>query len=318
MTADGRVLRIATRGSALALWQANHVADALRTAGAAGADGVLDVELVIVSTEGDRRTDVPLAEIGGKGVFVKEVQAAVLDGRADVAVHSAKDLPAVTPDGLVIGAIPERGDPRDVLVGGRLDDLAVGAVIATGSPRRRAQIAALRPDLAFAELRGNIDTRLAKAVEFGAIVMAKAALDRLGRTPEVVDAVDVERMVPQVGQAALAVECRADDAALISLLAGLDDPTTRRAVTAERAFLLRLGGDCDLPAGAHAVLADDGTIRLTGILAPDRTVGARLARVEMVGDDPEALGASVADAVRAALTDDLADALDDVPETDRP
>ena len=286
-------LRIATRGSELALWQARHVADELRRSNPG-----LEVELVIVSTEGDRRTDVPLEQIGGKGVFVKEVQAALLDGRADVAVHSAKDLPAVTPERLVIAAIPLRADARDALVGSRLADLPVGATVATGAPRRRAQLAALRPDLEFAELWGNIDTRLTKAADFGAIVMAMAALTRLGRTPDVVDAVSVEIMTPQVGQGALAVECRFDDDETRAALAPLDDAPSRRTVMTERAFLRRLGGDCDLPAGAHAVLAGDGTITLTAVMAFG--VGASLATSVQTGTDPTVVGESVAAALLAA------------------
>lgn len=288
MSDSASLRRIATRGSALALWQAHHVAGLL-----ADVAPEITVEIEIISTEGDRRTDVPLAQIGGKGVFVKEVQAAVLDGRADIAVHSAKDLPALTPTGLVIVAVPERADARDVLVGGRLADLPAGATVATGSPRRRAQLADLRPDLRFEELRGNIDTRLAKSSSFDAIVMAKAALDRLDRHPEVVDPIDVDVMVPQVGQAALAIECRADDHDLVELLSRLDHRATRLAVDAERAFLARLGGDCDLPAGAHATVADDDTITLTGVLldAGDTT----MRRFASVGQVPDELGALVAE-----------------------
>lgn len=291
---SSRTRRIATRGSALALWQAHHVADLLRAS-----DPDLTVEIEVISTEGDRRTDVPLAQIGGKGVFVKEVQAAVIDGRADIAVHSAKDLPAVTPDGLVIAAVPERADARDVLVGARLADLAPGAVVATGSPRRRAQLADLRPDLRFEELRGNIDTRLAKAADFDAIVMAAAALDRLDRHPDIVDLIDIDSMVPQVGQGALAVECRSDDEALIETLGRLDHAPTSRAVAAERAFLLTLGGDCDLPAGAHATL-DGATIRLRGVLSGG---AGPLRRVVAEGEDPGRLGSRVADELLAAIAE---------------
>jgi hydroxymethylbilane synthase len=267
---DGARLRIATRRSALALWQAEHVRSLLQRH-----HGDLEVELVPVSTEGDRRLDVPLSEIGGKGVFATEVQAAVLDGRADLAVHSAKDLPARTGDGLVLAAVPERGDARDALVGGRLDDLPDGAVVATGSMRRRALLAALRPDLRFAELRGNMATRLAKADEFDAIVVAAVAFERLGLGEHLSDVLEVDGFVPQVAQGALAVECRVDDAATLQLLAAVEDPPSRRRVTAERAFLAELGGDCTLPAGAHARTTFDGGLEVLGVLA-DRVGGTLL------------------------------------------
>ncbi len=199
----GSLLRIATRGSALARWQAEHVGESLRSA-----DPTVTVELVVVETSGDRNLEVPIWEMGGKGVFVKEVQAAVLAGQADVAVHSAKDLPAVTHDDLVIAAVPRRADARDALVGSTLDDLAAGAVVATGSVRRRAQLAWLRPDLTFAGLRGNIDTRLRRAGEYGAIVVAAAALDRLGLADRATQLLSPSVMLPQVGQGSLAVECR--------------------------------------------------------------------------------------------------------------
>ena len=186
-------LRAATRGSPLALWQ---------------------VEPVVVETSGDIVLDRPIWEIGGKGVFVKEVQAAVLDGRADFAVHSAKDLPSVEVPGLVLACVPERGEPRDALVGSTLADLPTGALVATGSVRRRSQLAWLRPDLTFTGLRGNIATRLAKAPDFGAIVMAAAALERLGLADRAAEVLEPDVMLPQVGQGALAIECRANDAAM--------------------------------------------------------------------------------------------------------
>jgi len=235
-------LRIATRGSRLARWQAERVAGRLGG----------DTELVIVSTTGDQRTDVPIWTIGGTGVFVKEVQQAVLDGRADLAVHSAKDLPSETAAGLVLAAIPERADPRDALVGSRLDDIPAGGRIGTGSVRRQAQLAALRPDLRFESLRGNIETRVAKAADLDAVVVALAALERLGLADRATEVLEATRMLPQVAQGALAVECRADDAATAARLALLDDPAARPAVEAERAFLRRLGGGCDLPCGALA------------------------------------------------------------------
>ena len=199
-------LRIATRGSALARWQAEHVASLL-----AARDPSVAVELVIVETAGDRRQDVPIWQMGGKGVFVKEVQAAVLDGRADAAVHSAKDLPSHQIDGLVLVAVPERGEVRDALVGSTLDALPAGARIGTGSARRRAQLADRRPDLTFGSLRGNIPTRLERASGYDAIVVAAVALERLGRTDAVAELLPTEVVLPQVGQGALAVECRTDD-----------------------------------------------------------------------------------------------------------
>ena len=226
----------------------------------------LVTESTPIRTEGDRRAEAPLADIGGKGVFVRALQAAVLDGRADVAVHSAKDLPSVTPAGLCIAAVPQRGEVRDALVGGRLGDLPAGAVVATGSARRRVQLAERRRDLRFADLRGNIDTRLAKAAAFDAVVVALVALERLGRRPAVLEALDVDVMVPQVGQGALAVECRAGDTETRRLLAMIEDPVSRRCVDAERAFLAALGGDCTVPAGAHAVLAGE-TVHVRGVLA---------------------------------------------------
>lgn len=281
-------LRAATRGSALARWQTDHVAGLLAAAGSVAGP----VEAVVVSTVSDRRPEAPVGSMGGKGVFAAEVQAAVLDGRADIAVHSAKDLPARTPDGLALAAVPARADPRDALVGCALADLAPSARVATGSPRRRAQLAWLRPDLVFCELRGNIETRLAKAVGFDAIVMAAAALDRLGLAPAVVDVLDPSVMLPQAGQGALAVECRAGDAAVLEALSAIEHRASRLAVDAERAFLAELGGDCTVPAGAFAVAGADGLIDLTGLVAsPD---GRRVARERRSGRDPAELGRSVA------------------------
>ncbi len=279
-------IRAATRGSPLARWQAEHVADLLT---AAGADAV---DLVIVETTGDLDRTTPLEQLGGQGVFVKEVQAAVLDGRADVAVHSAKDLPAATPEGLVLAAVPGRGDPRDALVGARWADLPEGATVATGSIRRRAHLAHRRPDLRFAGLRGNIATRLAKAVEFDAVVVAMAALDRLGLAPDVVDPLDPDVLLPQVGQGALALECRTDDDATLELLARIEDPDARRAVDAERGFLAELGAGCDLPIAAHATVRPDGAVELTAALSSSD--GDVLLVDGRSGDDPEALGRAAA------------------------
>jgi hydroxymethylbilane synthase len=287
------VLRAATRGSALARWQTDHVIALLR------AQGCDEVEVVVVQTEGDRRTDVPIEAIGGRGVFVKEVQAAVLDGRADFAVHSAKDLPSsreLQPEGLVIGCVPERADPRDVLVGSTLAGLRVGALVATGSVRRRVQLANLRPDLTFTGLRGNIDTRLAKAADHDAIVMAAAALHRLGRDDAIAETLDPEVLLPQVAQGALAIECRAADDDVRTALAAIEHAPSRRAVDAERAFLAELGGGCDLPVGAFAE-ADGSSLTMRGLIASHD--GRVVLRERVTGDDPIALGKELA----AALLD---------------
>lgn len=288
-------LRAATRGSALARWQTDHVAALLRAV-----DPPVEIEPVVVDTVGDRRQDLPISVIGGKGVFAKEVQAAVLDGRADMAVHSAKDLPSVTVPGLVLAAVPERGDPRDALVGSRLDDLPAGSVVATGSARRRVQLAQQRPDLAFAELRGNMATRLAKADGFDAIVVAAVALERLGVADRIAEVLAADVIVPQVGQGALAVECRAEDGELRARLARIEHRPSRRRVDAERAFLAELGGDCELPAGAHAVIEDHGTaLVLDAVLAsPEGTV---VLRHRDGGPDPTSVGSAVA----RHLLDDL-------------
>lgn len=284
-------LRAATRSSPLARWQTEHIAGLLR-----GVDPTIEVELVLVDTTGDRNQSVPLHLLGGQGVFVKEVQAAVLDGRADLAVHSAKDLPARATPGLTIAAVPERGDPRDALVGRSLAALAPGAVVATGAVRRRAQLAARRPDLVFVELRGNIATRLAKVPENGAIVMAYAALQRLDQGHLAADVLDPAVMLPQVGQGALAVEC-VEASAVGALLARIEHAPSRACIDAERSFLAGLGSGCDLPVGAYATVAADG-LRLTGLVAaPD---GSRVIRRTGTGTDPVALGLAVCAEVLAA------------------
>lgn len=238
-------LRLATRGSRQALAQSGAVADAITEATGRR------VELVTIETTGDVRLDVPLHVIGGQGVFVKEVQLAVLDGRADLAAHSAKDLPSAPADGLRIAAFCERRDPRDALVGATLADLAAGATVATGSVRRQAQLRRVRPDLRFAELRGNIDRRLSKVPDDGAIVMAVAALQILGMTERITEVLDATEFVPAVGQGCVAVECRSDDQRSIEALAAIDHPATRHEVEVERAFLAELGSGCSLPVGAH-------------------------------------------------------------------
>ena len=291
-----RPLRLATRGSPLALRQAEMVSSLL-----VGAVPSLSVELVVVRTRGDRQADVPLARIGGQGVFVKEVQSAVLDGQADVAVHSAKDLPSATPDELVIAAVPPRADPRDSLVGSGLADLAPGARVATGSARRRAQIANLRPDLTFVELRGNIGTRLARATDgtVDAVVVAQAALDRLGWSDRAVEILSPTALLPQVGQGSLALECLGAADEVLALLAPLDDGPSHRALVAERSLLAAVGGSCTLPIGAWAEPTDGspsgaagGAMRLHAMIAS--ADGRVLVRTHRLGSDPGPLGVALA------------------------
>lgn len=252
-------LRLGTRGSALATSQAQHIADQLHaTAG-------VDVELVTVSTEGDRDQATPLAQLGGQGVFVAALREAVVDGRVDFAVHSLKDLPTTADPRLNLAAIPVREDPRDAVVA--RDDLTLGelparSTIGTGSPRRAAQINALGLGLDVVPIRGNVDTRLSKVStgEFDAVVVAFAGLRRLGRADEATELLDPLQVLPAPGQGALACECRADDVVTADVLAKLDDPATRAAVTAERSLLAALEAGCSAPVGALADIAagDDG------------------------------------------------------------
>jgi hydroxymethylbilane synthase len=288
-TAGARPLRLATRGSPLALVQSAAVARRLEAAGAGG------VEVVVVRTSGDLAAKEPLARLAGQGIFVKEVQLAVLEGRADLAVHSAKDLPSQSPPGLVLACVPERADPRDALVGSTLAALPTGATVATGSVRRRAQLAWLRPDLRFVELRGNMRTRIDRSRAAGAGVVALAALVRLGLEAEVSQVLDQRDMLPQVGQGALAVECRRDDQWLRRLLAAVDDADAHRAVAAERAFLQALGGGCALPAGALARPAAGGALHMEAMLATSD--GHHLLRCSAQGGDPVSLGGGLAEAL---------------------
>ena len=244
------------------------------------------VELVFVETLGDRtqHADIPLHTIGGQGVFVKEVQAAVLRGDADMAVHSAKDLPSTTADGLTLAAFCKRRDPRDVLIGSTLEALPQGASVATGSVRRRAQLTVVRPDLQFRELRGNIHTRLGKVPEGGAIVMAAAALDVLDLLAEIGDFLPPSTFVPSPGQGCVAIECRSDDTDMIDVLATIDHSPTRRAVEVERAFLAELGSGCSLPVGAHA---DERT--LTAFLGSADRRDHLIETIELIDDHDLAL-----------------------------
>ncbi len=281
-----RPLRLATRGSAQARTQAQAVADALMAV-----DPECSVELVFVETLGDRtqQTEVPLHTIGGLGVFVKEIQHAVLRGDADMAAHSAKDLPSSPADGLRLAAFCQRRDARDALIGARLDSMAIGARVATGSVRRRAQLSIARPDLVFAELRGNIHTRLGKVPPGGAIVMAVAALDILGLSDEIAEYLPPDTFVPSPGQGCVAVECRAADEELVQRLSAIDHRPSRNAVEVERAFLAELGSGCSLPVGAHA----SGGL-LTAFLAEANHARHLLETIELPADHDAAMIRSAA------------------------
>ena len=258
------------------------------------------VEYVYVDTQGDLNATTPLHQMGGQGIFVKEVQRAVLDGRAEIAVHSAKDLPSQQADGLVIAAIGERRTANDALVGSSLNDLAQGATVATGSVRRRAQLTRLRPDLQFIDLRGNIQTRLSKIPDGGAIVMAIAAMEILGITDRIAEVLPLDVAVPMVGQGSVAVECRVDDTVTTEILAGIDHAPSRRAVEAERAFLAELGAGCSLPVAAH--LSKDGVFRAF-MAADDISNTVQLEGEIGDSDDHIVVGVAMAIECRSRLQD---------------
>lgn len=292
-------LRIATRKSQLALWQAEHVATLLR-----GAHPGLEVELVPLSTQGDRIQDRSLAAIGGKGLFIKELEMALEDHRADIAVHSMKDVPGDLPEGLLIAAVLPRADPRDALVTAdaeRLEDLPQGARVGTSSLRRQAQLLAARPDLKIETLRGNVDTRLRRLDngDLDAIILACAGLIRLGWESRITAHLDPRACLPAVGQGIIGIECRADDTNARALLQALNDAATRTVMDAERAFAGRLGGSCQSPIAAYATLERD-RLTLDGLVAePD---GSRLLRDSITGsaENPRRLGEQLADRVLAA------------------
>ena len=273
-------LRIATRESPLALWQARHVRSLLQQA-----HPELQVELVAMTTQGDQLLGQSLSRVGGKGLFVKELERAMLDGRADIAVHSIKDVPAQLPDGLTLACLLAGEDPRDALVSNRYEHLAAlpaGARVGTASLRRQAQLRHRRPDLQVTELRGNVGTRLGKldAGEFDAILLACAGLIRLELGERIAEALDAQQFVPAVGQGVVGIEARADDRRITELLAPLHDQHTAQRVRAERALNARLGGACHVPIAAHAVIAD-GQLRLDALVAePD---GSRIIRLQISG-----------------------------------
>lgn len=279
-------LRLATRRSPLALIQAHSIQERLAQRGVVS-------ELVEVDTKGDQHRDVPLSSIGGQGVFALEVQRAVLNGDADVAVHSAKDLPSQTMDGLLLACVPERLDPADVLVGRSLAGLGPGATVATGSPRRRALLLAKRPDLNIVELRGNMARRLDQVGKDGvdAVVSAVSALTRMNLAEKISERLDTEWFTPQVGQGALALETRIDDDASIELLSTIDDTAAHEALRAERAFLRELGVGCTIPAGAYAQVSD-GEIRIQAVMLSSD--GSTTLRAVFTGRDSETVGRNAA------------------------
>lgn len=301
-------IRVGSRGSPLALRQAELVVERLRVLAAPAL-----VEVVPVKTSGDRLAQVALADFGGKGLFVREIEEALLDGRVDLAVHSVKDLPSTLPPGLCLAAFPPREDPRDVLVsrtGGGITELPPGAVVGTSSLRRRVLLLAQRPDLRIEPIRGNVDTRLRKLEEgqYAAVVLAVAGLRRLGLTPAHAHVLPPELFVPAAGQGILAVEVRTRDGGLLELVSGLDHTETRWQALAERAFLLHLGVGCHTPVAAHARV-QGGELNLVGLVAS--LDGRRVIRAELAGapESAETLGQKLAEDLKArGAAEILADA----------
>jgi hydroxymethylbilane synthase len=285
-------LRIGSRGSQLALWQAHHISDRLRARGH-------EVELEIIKTTGDKILDVALAKVGTKGMFTKEIEEALAEGRVDLAVHSLKDLPTELAPGFEIAAVTTRENPRDVFCSrkyARIEDLPRGARVGTSSLRRQAQLKALRPDLQLYPLRGNVDTRLRKLAEgeYDAIILAAAGLNRLGKTELVKQVIPTDVMCPAAGQGALGIEIRARDSATRQHLAFLDDPAAHASTACERALLKKLGGGCQVPIGAFAE-AHNGRVFLSAIVAhPD---GSKVLRETGEGSEPAAVGEAVGEAL---------------------
>jgi hydroxymethylbilane synthase len=297
-------LRIGTRGSPLALWQAEHIARLLRPL-----SSPRPVELVEIETSGDVVRDRPLSQIGGDGLFTKEIQRALLDGRVDVAVHSLKDLPTAPVPELVLAAVPLRGPSGDAFVSRRwhrFDDLPSGATVGTSSLRRRSQALHRRPDLKLIDVRGNVGTRLARLDGAGpdALILAHAGLERLGLAEHITEILDPAWMLPAVGQGALGLECRAADRTTCELLAPLNDMPTRRAVLAERAFLRELGGGCLVPVGVVTSFRDDSLTLRGAVLATDGS--SRVAGEEKgAADNPEAVGIGLATSLLASGAGEL-------------
>jgi len=294
MTESNETLTIATRQSPLALWQAHYVSDLL-TAAHPG----LKIELLKMVTKGDKILDTPLAKVGGKGLFVKELEVGLLEGKADIAVHSMKDVPIEFPDGLHISTICTREDPRDAFVSNNyahFDDLPKGAKVGTSSLRRQCQIREVRPDLEILDLRGNVNTRLGKLDngDYDAIILAAAGLKRLEMSDRITEALGTDISLPAVGQGAVGIECRIDDERIHKLLEPLNDPITAQRVTAERAMNLRLEGGCQVPIAGYAEI-DKGVLLLRGLVGS--TDGTRIIRSEIAGkpEDADELGTVLAD-----------------------
>lgn len=281
----------ATRPSALARWQTKYVIEALQAAWSE-----VTCEEVVIITQGDKVLDKPLPAIGGKGLFTQELEEELLAGRVQAAVHSLKDLPVEATPGLAVEVVPERADPRDVLISAwdhTLETLPESAVVGTSSLRRQAQLLAFRPDLVVRPMRGNVGTRIRKVEEgaFDAAVLAAAGVVRLGLDEYISDWLLMERMLPAPGQGALGIQCRANDEETLGLLGAVADVDSKKAVTAERAFLQALGGGCSIPVGAYAEVKDGG-LRMQGVVAA--TDGSRVIRVAGDGESPEELGEKLA------------------------
>ncbi|OIU70748.1 hydroxymethylbilane synthase [Rossellomorea aquimaris] len=303
-----RKIIVGSRRSKLALTQTNWVIDQLKAI-----DPSYDFEVKEIVTKGDQILDVTLSKVGGKGLFVKEIEQAMLDKEIDMAVHSMKDMPAVLPEGLTIGCIPEREDHRDAFISKNhvaLKDLPSGAVIGTSSLRRGAQILSVRPDLEIKWIRGNIDTRLSKLKneDYDAIILAAAGLSRMGWTSDVVtEFLDPDLCLPAVGQGALSIECREDDKELMDLLDRFSDEETTKTVTAERAFLHKMEGGCQVPIAGYAELKDSGEVALTGLVAsPD---GGTIYKEYMTGTDPQTVGEKVAESLTELGAKELIDSV---------
>ena len=303
-----QTIRIATRKSPLAMWQAEHVAAELKKAHPG-----ITVELLGMSTKGDRILDAPLAKIGGKGLFVKELEQGMLEGTADIAVHSMKDVPVELPEGLHLPIIMQREDPRDAFVSNKyssLDELPQGACVGTSSLRRQSQLSERRPDLVIKPLRGNVNTRLAKldAGEFDAIILASAGLIRLEFSERIASFISAEQSLPAIGQGAVGIECRIGDARINALLKPLHHEDTAICVRAERAMNHRLNGGCQVPIAGYAEL-QDGKIHIRGLVGePD---GSHILRAEAQGDaaETEQLGTQVADELLSNGADHILKAL---------